>query len=321
MVMDLSTTTSRYRVYAMTIESELALHELDDARASDAAPVDVRLSVDRTPQAASPSRWVHDWIGANGNRWLSFAREDGGYLLRFHGLTDFHIDAIGARVVVDASATPHETLSHLVLDHVLPLVLNVRGRDALHATAVLAPRGVCAFLGETGSGKSTLAASFVGAGLPLVCDDCLPIAESGGAIVAYGGYAGLRLCDDAVAALAPAHASAPHVAHYTTKRRVLFGAYAGEGPHALARVYVVTRDEAAASPRIEPLRGQDAFRALMESSFRLDVEDRAMLERQLALFAALGARDLVRRLRVPNDLGSIEMTRELVEADVAFRHA
>ena len=38
-------------------------------------------------------------------------------------------------------------------------------------------QGVCAFTGSAGAGKSTLAASFVLAGYPLLCDDCLTLAN------------------------------------------------------------------------------------------------------------------------------------------------
>ena len=60
----------------------------------------------------------------------------------------------------------------------LPVVLNLRGQEAIHATAILVNGTGVAFLGPTGSGKSTLAASFMLAGYRALGDDCMALLDS-----------------------------------------------------------------------------------------------------------------------------------------------
>jgi hypothetical protein len=107
--------------------------------------------------------------------WLSTAKSDGGYLLRFPKLADFTIDAGGRDIncIEAGDGVTVVTLRHLAIDHVMPRVLNLLGIESLHATAVAAPAGAIAFLGDAGTGKSTLAASFQLTGFESFCDDCL----------------------------------------------------------------------------------------------------------------------------------------------------
>lgn len=223
--------------------------------------------------------------------------------------------------------TSIDTLRHLLLDHVLPLVLNLRGRDALHATAVVTPHGVCAFAGMAGTGKSTLAASFALAGCPVLSDNCLVIEEQGGRLAAVPAYPGLRLWNDTCAALAPRTAARSRVAHYTDKQRLVWQEQATNFPLTplpLRRIYLVTRltDEAwtdLVTPCIELCPQRQAFMALLEQTFRLDVTDAAMLVRQLHWLERIVTRIPVHRLYIPNDFAALPAVRATVLADCAPR--
>jgi hypothetical protein len=56
---------------------------------------------------------------------------------------------------------------------VLPMALQVLGREVLHASAVLHPAGVVALCAVSGTGKSTLAQALSGRGHPLWADDAV----------------------------------------------------------------------------------------------------------------------------------------------------
>ncbi len=92
---------------------------------------------------------------------------------------------------------PEDTIQHLLLDQVIPLVINLRGGEALHASAVLTSYGVVAFAGPAGSDKSTVAGSLLKEGYPFVSDDCLTLLEKNQEIYTIPAYPGLRLWDDA----------------------------------------------------------------------------------------------------------------------------
>lgn len=71
------------------------------------------------------------------------------------------------------------------LRSVLPLVLQARGTQVLHASAVLGADGALALCGVSTAGKSTLAAALAArSGVRLIADDALPFAlEDGRAVV------------------------------------------------------------------------------------------------------------------------------------------
>src|SRR5512134_3155557 len=84
-------------------------------------------------------------------------REGRGYRIDVPGVARLRFDRTGERV----EATPEPGVSPVAVSRAyrdaLPLVLQARGSEVLHASAVLGPRGVVALCGASGSGKSTLA--------------------------------------------------------------------------------------------------------------------------------------------------------------------
>jgi hypothetical protein len=271
-------------------------------------PADVRF--ERAPSALDPSRldWFLSWPLPSGDPWLSVARAEAGFVLRFHGHLDFEVDRHGRRITCAARCgVAPETVGHLLIDHVLPRVLNLRGREALHASAVLTPDGAVAFTGPSGSGKSTVAAELVRAGCAVLADDCLVIEEHDGRFRAVPAYPGLRLWNDAIERLFPGTGRHPVVADYSDKRRVsLDGTVAlDRRSYPLRRVHVLGEPsgrDAETAPARRDLGLRDALAELIRRAFRFDVGDRTMLERQLHFFARLAAAVPVSRLEMPHGL-------------------
>lgn len=321
----------RYRVYGLTLTSDTPLPELTPA--ADAEPeveVGARVRFSGCHEGfPSPAHWFMSWTLPTGELWLSCAKDAGGYLLRFPELADFSVDTNGREIVcVPGPETPPDTLRHLLLDQVLPLVLNLKGREALHATAVLTPLGVCAFTGPTGTGKSTLAASFLFAGYPFLSDDCLVLEENCGQILATPAYPGLRLWADTLGALCEDHGLSLPVAHYTSKQRLVPREHLRDlpaGPYPVVRVYSLVRPaetgrgDGLADPLIERLSCRDGFMELISSAFRLDITDRTMLVRQFRFLERVVLHVPVRRLRVPNTFSLLPAVRESILTDLKDR--
>lgn len=318
-----------FRVYGLTLISDIPLEELaSDTGAELEEEPDIRIQLSSRCGAGlpPPRHWFMTWTLPTGEIWLRCAKDAHGYLLHFPDLVDFSVDSAGREIIYAANPeTPLETLRHLLLDQVLPLVLNLRGRDALHATAIQTPRGACAFIGPAGAGKSTLAASFLRAGYPVLSDDCLVLQSNSEHILAGPAYPGLRLWPDTFEALRNHTDSSRPVAHYTSKQRLL----PGENPKELAsacqplvRIYSVVRatatevGDALAEPLIERLSCRDGFMELVPSAFRLDITDRTMLARQFRFFGQIVSRVSVRRLHVPNTFSSLPAVREVINADL-----
>jgi len=317
----------RYRVCGLTIGSDTLLPELPSQEEEQGAPADVRVQLrGSSTKPLQPLRWVMSDGLEDGRPWLSCAKTEGGYLLRVHELADFFVDTAGQEVVCfPESRTSLQTLRHLFLDQVLPLVLNLRGQDALHATAVLTSRGVCAFVGPSGAGKSTLAATFQLAGYPVLSDDCLVVRQEGEQIIATPAYPGVRLWEDTLEALRHEAGLAIPVADYTSKLRLTVGGQAGkffDDPRPLVRIYELTRmaepngRENVSAPSVETLSRGAAFIKLTLSTFRLDLTDREMLVRQFHFLERVVSLVPVRRLHVPNALSCLPAVRDAILADV-----
>jgi len=277
----------------------------------------------------------------DGTPWLSWDRHENGFLLRFHDLADFLIDAAGCRIdcVAAIPATSQATLRHLVIDHVLPRVLSLIGFEAFHATAVVIGDGACAFVADAGTGKSTIAASFHIAGYPSFCDDCMVLRDTE-PLTALPAYPGVRLWEESFRALSgSAAASGLPVAQYTGKTRHLGGAEGFRGePLPLRRIYLLQRlnpvdaiewtglDRAAAAaasrnlttlPKLELLKPGEAFAALLPATFPLDLTDQAMLARHFRLVSRVAAEVPIRRLAMLTDFAALPAARELILADLA----
>jgi hypothetical protein len=271
----------------------------------------------------SPSDWFMKWHLPSGEMWLSFAKVDGGYLLRFNELADFLVNNDGNEIVFTPKHdVPTNTIQHLLLDQVIPLVINLKGGEAIHASAVLMHFGVLAFAGPTWSGKSTVAGNFLKLGYPLLSDDCLVLMEKDGGIYAVPAYPGLRLWKDSVSCLFGDNGTHESVAHYTEKLRLDFKnrptTFCSE-PKLLKRLYTIAdSSEAKRKPDIviEPLSPQESFMALVRCAFRLDITDHNMLTRQFHFLERVASRVSVRRLIFSRDFNLLPVVREAIFKDL-----
>lgn len=319
-----------YRVSGLHILSDTPLVELEPLPV-EPGDSDERLLVqllDNSLEVAIPQapRWFLNQNLRNGEPWMARAKNREGYLLRYNGLADFWVDCMGRQVTCCARAagTSDLTIRALLLDHVLPLVLALRGRYALHAAAVMTEHGVCAFSGDSGAGKSTLAASLSLAGHSFLTDDCL-ILEDRGRIVATPAHPSIKLRDDSLKIIVPQAKETEPVAEYTSKRRLhlpVLGTEFLSEPHPLARIYFLIRgDEAAARtigalPTIECLSPRDAFVEMVNHSIRLDNTDREMLLREFQFTQRVVTSVPVKLLLMPDDLSCLDAVREVVAADL-----
>ena len=322
-------TTMRYRVYGHILSCNAPLNELEQTLSPDSTEnTDLQILFsspdERIPLALS---WYLTISLADGTPWLRCARVSPGYLLHFPNLANFVFDTSSDSIrCVPQQQTPAHTLHHLLLDQVLPLVLNYKGREVLHGAAVITPYGACAFVGQTGAGKSTLAASFLSAGYSVLTDDCVVLDAHGGNIVAIPAYPGLRLWDDTIAALFGTTGACAPVSHYTAKQR--FTAALSTVPFCssavpLVGIYVLDTSDAGHAPRVfspvvSLLAEREAFMALLSLAFKLDIQDHSMLTREFGFLHRLVTQVPIRRLTVPDSFAALPAVHAAVLHDLAM---
>jgi hypothetical protein len=303
-----------YVIFGIALSSEIALTELEPAVA---ATPDWSFTLAHGRPRPAAAAWFHEWRTPGGRRDAAFGRQPNAYLFRFHGIADFLADLSTRSIVCwRRRQTPFDTIRHLLLDQVIPLLMSrADARLVLHAAAVATPRGAVAFAGPTGSGKSTLATAFAAMGFPLLCDDCLVTAPSRDGFLAGSFYPGTRLHADSLRAVGLDRVPSRQVAHYTRKRRIVHARlpFLGESAR-LAHVFVLDgeRRHGPDGFAVTPLRGREALMAVLGCTFHLDVGDRAAVRRGFELQSRFVEETPVSRLRYPWRLSGLADTRDAV---------
>jgi hypothetical protein len=237
--------------------------------------------------------WFHEWKTHNGKISIMGGRRDSGYLLRFPGLADFHIrPELDEIQIIPESGSESATLAHLLLDQVIPRLLNQQGHLVVHASAVMLPQGrAVAFLGNTGSGKSTLASSFYRSGCRVLADDSLLLSFQSGEVNAIPAYPSLRLWPDSAKELFSDDTDFQPVAHYSEKKQLLtlseLESHAPVPLHALCLLDMLAEEEDSASVRIQPAKRAEDTMAIIESMFVLDLEQAETVAQNFRLAAKL----------------------------------
>jgi hypothetical protein len=264
-------------------------------------------------------RWTRHWTLPSGVIWLSIAQSADHYLLRFPDIADFHIQLERAEITCNHDRTvPIETIQHLFLDQVLPLVLSRTGTLLMHASAVDVPTGIVAFAGVTGMGKSTLATSFAANGYPLVTDDCLRVEFNDDELFGTPGYPSSRLWGDAIDGLFEEQPRLSEVAHYTDKKRLSFHntrlSFCDE-TLPVKRIFVLLPHEAGEDVEgvvIARMSLREAFMALATYIFKLDVSDRDLLATDFDRLGRIAQMSLCYRLSFPHDFDRLPAVRRAI---------
>lgn len=216
MTSDVSTVSSTYRAFGLTIESDLDLAGFTPATASGPPDVRVRLGA---PEG-----------GDDGDRSVG-ARAEG--VLR--------ASVTATEVVVEPVASAdRDYVGAIVTGELFSVVLRQRGRLVLHGSCVARDGMAVGFVGESGWGKSTLAASLVARGWHLLTDDLLVVdGIDEGTPVSIPSHPSMRLSEQAIEAVDRADHERGQAHALTSKRRVDMADAFSDEPVSLGRIFVL----------------------------------------------------------------------------------
>jgi hypothetical protein len=283
-------TTYRFQVFDLAVYSNSRLPGLVEL-----PPGDIDISVEFCNESSVDEQefnWIHEWKTTTGQVAIAGAKRGDTYLLRFPGLADYYLDTASAVIrAFPQGGVAAVTLSHLLIDQVIPRLICHGGRMVMHASAVeLDPGCTVAFLGDTGRGKSTLASSYVQSGARLLTDDCLLVEKHGSGLVGIPAYPSLRLWPDSLEEMFPDSENFTAMAHYTNKRQLqdLEAEQASSGPVPISMLFILGEADKAPhvdSVLLEPVSGTTAMMAMIESAFALDVVSEEAVRRNFQLVA------------------------------------
>jgi len=244
------------------------------------------------------------------------AMVDGQHWIDMPGAARFRFEATGGAVEAHPHPPANPARVHDAYRRaVLPLVLQVRGTEVLHASAVRSPRGVVAFCAGSGTGKSTLAAALGRRGYPVWADDAIAVDTSSIPVTTARLPFQIRL-RPAAAALVRGDRPAMGVAG---------SEISGEGAVeqvAMAAACVLRRtDRVAGAVAVEALSPSAALPALLAHAYCFSLQDAERKRRMLRHYASLAARVPVFEVRIESGLGRLPEVLDGVEVWMSGRSA
>jgi len=244
-----------YRVFGLTVRSEIPLPEL--LPAPEGAEADVVITLGRLPA-------IEGEIPEN------FAATDAGGVLNVAGAGRYLIRG-GREILVEPDPAGSERHLRLyLLGSAFGAILHQRNLLPLHSNAMEIAGHAVAFLGASGAGKSTMAAWFHDRGYPVLADDvCVVTLGSDGAPLAHPGIPRLRLWRDALEASGRDVEDHEHAFDDADKYNVRTRTSDAGSPLPLAAIYLLDRpDSGALELAITGLQGLDAIEALVANTYR-----------------------------------------------------
>jgi hypothetical protein len=233
---------------------------------------------------------VEVWRDTNGEVVAYGGRTHDGHWLRVPGVGEFRIKPDDE--IVDASveaAVSGDVVEDTFRRVVLPLAVQVRGDEVLHASAALSTAGVVAFCGVSGTGKSTLAYAMGHHGFRTFADDALVVHTSGAVTVAPLPFL-LSLRDPAATFLS----SSPGF-HKP-------GPLPDRAP--LLMLWVLER-ATVETPSIVHLSAAEAFTAVLQHAYCFTLAERERTHTMVDAYLNLVSRVPVLRLRFSPSLASL----------------
>lgn len=282
------------------------------------------------PEAAVPplpsvaDRGLHVWRDHDGTVAAYGYTMGGLHWMYLPGLASFCFGEDADRVM----AIPHgRAQEDLIRDayhrNVLPMVLQTRDREVLHASAVLTPCGVVALCAVSGTGKSTTAFALSRQGWPLWADDAVAFEISEAGPTAIPLPFGVRLLPEATAFFGRYRAAENRLPNRGARDRGV------SKPAPLAVLLVLDRIQGensgeAAVPRIRRLPANQAFLDVLAHAYCFDLQDtkrkRTMMRRYLDLVSRTPVFEVRFRAGVetlPVVLNGITQLLTNIERDVA----
>ena len=260
--------------------------------------------------------WYHQWHMPDGHMCLTAGyKKNGSYALCFIDENlEFEISSDNKTIFyqyIDHSDS--EVFRHILFTQVIPLIMNLKGIESIHASSVLSQSGVIAFIGSSGYGKSTLAASLIKDGLTLVSDNVVPLFEENNKIWTSSGPGDIGLWPRVWKFLNP---NAVIEDPEEKCRVVLSNKQHSKGNHLLSHIYFLYPDKESTSVQIKSISQQEGLVQLLNSVFRLDLRDKRMLQQQLLLIHKVVQSVKMKKIIYPESIPNPAQLSNAIQADI-----
>lgn len=234
---------------------------------------------------------------------------DGVACMLFPGFASYHLGREGRVTVMAQPSAQRQTVEDTYRRSVLPVALQVCGTQVLHASGVVAPRGVIAFCGRARSGKSTLAYAFARRGLAQWADDALPFVASPVAAEAIPLPFSPRLRPDAAAYFERLSEEGLPLPQPSQK--------APSVP--LAALLLLSRVGNGQAPQLRRLSAAEAFVSVLAHAFCFSLDPPGDRARMISQYLNVAGAVPTLEVRFPADLTLLSQVLDLIEGAIIER--
>jgi hypothetical protein len=242
-----------------------------------------------TPAEGLPG--VHVWFNKQGGVVARGFRQGGHYWMAWPRLATYRFDVRDPFITAYAEpSAPIDIIWDTYRRSVLPMAMQVRGREALHASAIVSRQGVVAFCAASETGKSTMAFGLRRRGFPQWSDDGVVFAAGTSSILSFPLPFEVRLRPGSRELLG---GNLPTAIRFTQNSP---GEQIHTEPLPIALICLLTRStssEVNPHPRVTPVSPASAFRAMLTHAHEFDPSDEGRRARMMQAYL-----DLVDRVPV-----------------------
>jgi len=222
------------------------------------------------------------WRDGDGGVYAYAENTGDDYWMHVPGVASFRFSASGDQIAAITETTSEELVVDAYRRRVLPMALQVCGREVMHASAIRSPIGVAALCADSKTGKSTIAFGLSERGYPLWADDLVAFDISNQVARAISLPFNLRLRPSAAALF-----ELPEVVPSADNED---DAAPGKETAPLTAICVLRRDEAPAQPvAVRRLSLADAFGAVLGHAWSFGLEDSDRKRRMIHNYLDLAA--------------------------------
>jgi hypothetical protein len=227
------------------------------------------------------------WLNTQGGVVARGFRQGGRYWMAWPRLATYGFD--GSDSFVTAYAEPCAPI-HIIWDtyrrSVIPMAMQVRGWEALHASAIVTRQGVVAFCAASETGKSTLAFALRRRGFPQWSDDCVVFAVESDSVLSVPLPFEARLRPSSHEIFGE---SLPATSRFQQNSP---GEQIHTDPQPFAMICILTRSrpsDGGQRPRVAGVSPAAAFRAMLTHAHEFDPSDARRRARMMQAYLELVA--------------------------------
>jgi hypothetical protein len=279
----------------------------------------LKLSIERTdlgtpvlPDLTDPS--VQVWHENNGSVCAYGYTASGQHWMHFPGLGTYCFSRHSDEVTAFAQpSTRLDWLRDTFHRSVLPMALQVFGKEALHASAIETAYGTIAFCAISESGKSTIAYGLSRRGHPLWADDAVVFEISDRGVWAHPMPFAIRLRPASAQyfRFPQIDADKPTGCDFVSEVKVK--------PVPLAAVCLLERGERLEPVRIRRILPIHAFPAVLSHAYCFSLRDMERKQRMMHAYLALVREVPVFKIRFSTGLQSLPQLLDSIEQEIIHR--